>query len=299
MRRSELLSVIHEMVNQPGNLHGLATRAGWSAFHLHRALRALLGETPKRYSLRLRLERAACELLASRRPVRSIAVDAGFRSHEVFTRAFGRQFGTSPRTYRVRAPAGARRGAWSRHATVVSSASPCIRLFHVASDFQSRPPAMPLTITRKDTPEQPILLIRRRIARNELPAMLAECFGKLFAHGHRTGLPIAGWPLARYVGMGPGLWTVEAAMPLAAPSTASGDMQPGSLPAGPAAFAIHVGPYERLPETHAAVERWIEAQGYQVGGAPWESYVTDPAQHPDTADWRTEVYWPLAQTQSR
>ncbi len=21
--------------------------------------------------------------------------------------------------------------------------------------------------------------------------------------------------------------------------------------------------------------------------------VTDPAQHPDPADWRTEVYWPL------
>jgi hypothetical protein len=43
--------------------------------------------------------------------------------------------------------------------------------------------------------------------------MLAECFGKLFAHGQKAGLPIAGWPLARYVSMGPGLWTVDAAMP--------------------------------------------------------------------------------------
>jgi AraC family transcriptional regulator len=299
MRRQELLSVVHQLVSRPGNLNGLAARAGWSVFHLHRALRVLLGETPKRYALRLRLEHAAYELLASRRRVRSVAADAGFRSHEVFTRAFRRQFGTTPRDYRARALAGARRGVWSRHAAIVSGASPCIRLFHVPLITRPRPTAMPLTITRKDCPEQPILFIRRRIARSELSSMLAECFGKLFGHGHRNGLPIAGWPLARYVVMGPGLWTVEAAMPLASPSPASGDMQAGILPAGPTAFAVHVGAYERLPETHAAVERWIEAQGYQVGGAPWESYVTDPAQHPDTADWRTEVYWPLAPTPSR
>ena len=53
-------------------------------------------------------------------------------------------------------------------------------------------------------------------------------------------------------------------------------------------------PDNRTPETNAAVERWIEEHGFRVGGAPWESYVTDPAQHPDPADWRTEVYWPLA-----
>jgi len=152
------------------------------------------------------------------------------------------------------------------------------------------------TITRKDFPGQPILLIRRRIARGALTDMLAESFGTLFGHGQRSGLPIAGWPLARYVAVGPGLWTVEAAMPLTAPAPAVGDMQPGQLPAGPTAFAVHVGGYERLPETHAAIERWIDQHGYQVGGAPWESYVTDPAQHPDPADWRTEVHWPLAQT---
>lgn len=152
---------------------------------------------------------------------------------------------------------------------------------------------MSLTITRKDFPGQPILFIRRRIARSELANMLAESFGTLFAHGAHAGLPIAGSPLARYTAMGPGLWTVEAAMPLASPASPTGDMQPGNLPAGPTAFAVHVGPYETLPETHAAVERWIEAQGYRVGGAPWESYVTDPAQHPNPSDWRTEVYWPL------
>jgi len=152
-----------------------------------------------------------------------------------------------------------------------------------------------LSIQRTERPEQPILLIRRRLARNELQGMLAECFGRLYAHGYSAGLPIAGFPIARYVSMGPGPWTVEAAIPLARPAAAEGEMQAGILPAGTVVLAVHAGPYDQLSDTNAAIERWIETKGLRVGGAPWESYVTDPGQHPDPADWRTEVYWPLAE----
>jgi AraC family transcriptional regulator len=56
---------------------------------------------------------------------------------------------------------------------------------------------------------------------------------------------------------------------------------------------MHGGPYDTLTETYAALERWIEANSARAGGAPWESYITDPADLPDPAEWRTEVYWPL------
>ena len=94
--------------------------------------------------------------------------------------------------------------------------------------------------------------------------------------------------------MSPGLMTIEPAMPLAASATGEGEMQSGVLAGGDVALGIHAGPYEALGETHAAIERWIEANGFRVGGAPWEQYVTDPGEHPNPADWRTEVYWPLA-----
>lgn len=149
------------------------------------------------------------------------------------------------------------------------------------------------SIVRKEISPQNVLFIRRRIARNELQGMLAECFGKLYTHSQKLGLPLAGFPLARYVSTARGLWTVEAAVPLAAPVSAEGEMEAGVLPGGPVAFAIHEGQYEALWETNAAIERWIEANGFRVGGAPWEWYVTDPGEHPDPADWRTEVYWPL------
>ena len=58
---------------------------------------------------------------------------------------------------------------------------------------------------------------------------------------------------------------------------------------------MHAGPYDELPATFAAIERWMDENGHRPGGAPWESYITDPAEHPDPADWRTRVCWPLAQ----
>jgi AraC family transcriptional regulator len=152
-----------------------------------------------------------------------------------------------------------------------------------------------ISVARQQYAGQPILLIRRHIPRAALQGMLSECFGKLYAHGRKAGLPIAGWPIARYLSVGPGLWTVEAAMPVATAVTGEGEMESGTLPAGQVALGIHAGLYEQLPETYAAIDQWMKVNGVRAGAAPWESYITDPTQHPDPADWRTEVYWPLAE----
>ena len=61
-----------------------------------------------------------------------------------------------------------------------------------------------------------------------------------------------------------------------------------------AATTIHTGSYDQLQDAYGAIQQWIEAEGLVADGAPWESYVTDPAEHPDPRDWKTEVFWPLA-----
>jgi len=66
------------------------------------------------------------------------------------------------------------------------------------------------------------------------------------------------------------------------------------LPGGPAAVAVHMGAYDKLQDTYAAIERWMQQQGVRAAGAPWESYITDPAEHPDPAKWRTDVFWPIS-----
>ena len=73
-----------------------------------------------------------------------------------------------------------------------------------------------------------------------------------------------------------------------------GEMEPGMLPAGPAALGIHGGAYEQLPETYAAIEKWMEPMVQVPPGTRGNRMpTTDPAQHPDPARYN-EVYWPLA-----
>jgi AraC family transcriptional regulator len=140
---------------------------------------------------------------------------------------------------------------------------------------------------------QPILFIRRQVARKDLAAALGECLGAVAVHCQGAGIALAGPPFARYPSSGSGLLTVEAGMPIAAPASGEGDIEAGFLQGGPAAFALHAGAYDRLHETFEAIEQWMSAHDERPGGAPWESYLTDPADYPDSADWRTEVYWPL------
>jgi AraC family transcriptional regulator len=290
-----LLRDVRRRLDGSLTLASIARQAGRSRFQVHRDFSRVLGETPRGFIERLRLEEAAARLIGSQESVFGIALGAGFSSHEVFTRAFRRKFGCTPSRYRATASPQASAAIRAKHIKFTAGIGPCVRLFHLPLHPPTRRMPMPtISVTRQQYPGQAILLIRRSIPRPELRPMLAECFGKLFAHGAKSGLPIAGWPVARYLSVGPGLWTVEAAMPLAMPASGQGEMQSGTLPAGPVAVGIHAGPYEQLPETYAAIEQWMQANGARAAGAPWESYVTDPGQHPDPADWRTEVYWPLA-----
>jgi AraC family transcriptional regulator len=253
-----------------------------------------VGETPKQYTQRLRLERAAARLAASDDSVIDVALEAGFTSHEVFTRAFRRHFGRTPARYRAGALRDAPEDVRARHVALTDATGPCVGLFHLSIDQGRRQPMPALTIERRELAPQPFLFVRRRVARSELQAALGECFGKVFGHCHKLGLPLDGRPTARYLSTGPGLWEIEAGKPLSAPTSSEGEIEAGALPGGPVAFALHGGAYDQLTDTYAALERWIEAKGFRTSGAPWESYVTDPAEHPDPANWRTEVYWPLA-----
>jgi AraC family transcriptional regulator len=287
-----LLGIVRRQLDGDLSLTRLATTAGRSPFALHRAFRQVTGETTKRYTSRLRLDRAAAELLLSPRSILDVALDSGFASHEVFTRAFLRRFGMSPRAYRARGFTGTRaRDLAARHAAIVRDAGPCIGLHHLTTERRTE---MSVAVSRRQLDPQPALVIRRRIKTADVAATLGDILPRVFAFAQRAGVPFAGPPLARYLEVGLGTLTIEAGMPIAAPAKGDDDILAIELPGGPAAVAIHAGPYDRLADTHAAVAAWIDAQDLKAAGPPWESYVTDPADKPDPSDWRTEVFYPLA-----
>ena len=129
-------------------------------------------------------------------------------------------------------------------------------------------------IKRKTVAAQAILFVRKEVDPSKLQAYFTEYFPKIFGYAMQNGCAIAGNPMARYIKVGQGLWTVDAIVPLQAAAQGDGEIESGSLHGGAVAMATHTGPYEHLPETYSAIDQWIRD---------------------NPKDWQTEVYWPLAE----
>jgi AraC family transcriptional regulator len=86
------------------SLYELAQAASYSPFHSARIFKEVTGKTPFDYIRILRLSKAAIKLRDEDSRVTDVAFDFVFESHEGFTRAFSRQFGINPRSYRQNKP---------------------------------------------------------------------------------------------------------------------------------------------------------------------------------------------------
>jgi AraC family transcriptional regulator len=81
-------------------LDDVAECAGVSRFHLSRAFHATTGLPIMRYVRGRRLTEAARRLTQGADDILSVALEAGYGSHEAFTRAFRDQFGSTPEAIR-------------------------------------------------------------------------------------------------------------------------------------------------------------------------------------------------------
>ena len=63
-------------------------------------IRSVAGEPPASLRRRILLERAAYRMITTTAPLIDIAVEAGYGSHEAFTRAFTRAYGVAPAAWR-------------------------------------------------------------------------------------------------------------------------------------------------------------------------------------------------------
>jgi AraC-like DNA-binding protein len=89
---------------EPLDVATLARAAHVSPAHFTREFRRAFGETPHRYLLTRRLERAAALLRNTDRTVADICLSVGLTSVGSFTTSFGKLYGMSPAAYRAAHP---------------------------------------------------------------------------------------------------------------------------------------------------------------------------------------------------
>jgi AraC family transcriptional regulator len=85
------------------DLSQLSEVACFSKYHFHRLFTAYTGLSLQQYIRWLRLKRAAHQLIVNKeKPIIEIAINAGFESHESFTRAFKQACNLNPSEFRAK-----------------------------------------------------------------------------------------------------------------------------------------------------------------------------------------------------
>jgi AraC-like DNA-binding protein len=95
-RLAKALTAMHEAPKKPWTLYDLAGIAGMSRTRFAEHFRARIGQTPIEYLTVWRMM-VACQLLARGKPVKSVALQVGYRSAAAFSRVFNRVTGQPPR----------------------------------------------------------------------------------------------------------------------------------------------------------------------------------------------------------
>jgi AraC family transcriptional regulator len=88
-------------LEQPLHLREIAGQACLSPYHFHRLFREVFRETPNQYLQRKRLANATRLLASTDRSITDICLNVGFESVTSFSGLFRRNFGCSPREYRL------------------------------------------------------------------------------------------------------------------------------------------------------------------------------------------------------
>ena len=147
------------------------------------------------------------------------------------------------------------------------------------------------TIELRTVPTRPAIVVHTRCATNAIGATLGSVFGEVAGWAGAHHVALAGPALARYAVIDGKECELDAGFVVS--GAPAGDDRVRAIDLGDctAACATHLGSYESLAETYAAMERWIGEHGYVSAGPMWEEYFSPPDTPPDRT--RTDVYWPV------
>jgi AraC family transcriptional regulator len=256
---------IQAHLDEPLELEDLARAACFSPFHFHRVFRALVGEPVYEHMRRLRLERAAQRLRQGDRSVIDVALEAGFDSHEAFTRAFHSMFNTPPTQYRA--------------AHQPAPDSPSGVHYDDASGYHQPDCGAPPPVEIKKLEPRRIAFLRHVGPYSAVGAT----WGRLCGWAGPRGLL---GPKTQFLGLShddpqitpPEKLRYDAAITVDRPVEPAGEIGVTELAGGEYATLLHKGPYETLSRSYQALfGAWLPTSGREVRNAPgFELYLNAP-----------------------
>ncbi len=286
-RMLRVLVHIQQHLDAPLALEELAGLACFSPCHFHRVFKGMVGESVKEHIRRLRLERAASNLKLSAAPVTHIAFDAGYESHEGFTRSFRAAFGLSPSQFRRsnkrKTAAAAPSGLHYGHGTAV-------RDFRTTGRGSNN---MRVKIEYREPTR--VAFMRHVGPYGEVGATWDKFLPVLGKEGLLGGDSL-------FIGIchddpevtPPDKVRYDACVSVDESFQPSGDIGVQVIPGGEYAVTTHFGPYQKLGETYTELlGQWLPRSGHELCATPcFEVYLNDP-QSTDPEDLITDIYAPL------
>lgn len=95
-----VLDFLHANLHRRIRLNELAEAAKLSTWRLSHLFKTEMGLSPRKYLMRLRMQKASTLLITSRLSVKQIMATAGYDDKSLFVRHFRRSFGLAPSEYR-------------------------------------------------------------------------------------------------------------------------------------------------------------------------------------------------------
>ena len=251
----------------------LADVACLSPHHFHRIYHAMQGETAADTVRRLRLHRAAVELITGELPVTRVARRAGYGSQEAFTRAFKAAYGVPPARYRA-------------------SFVPAPTLTRTEDGMDT---TMTLQATIRETPALRVAAL----AHHGDYLSIGSTFERLAAIAGGQGL------------FGPGTRSfgiyyddpsttarealrADACLTLPDGRVPGGELQVREIRGGRYAVTLHVGPYAELHIPYTWLYgTWLPQSGEEAAEAPCIEEYLNEARVVPPSELRTEIWLPL------
>lgn len=266
-------ALLESRLDEDVALEEVAAAAHFSAFHFHRVFRGVTGETVREHVRRLRLERAAHHLVRGDADILRIALDAGYRSHEAFTRAFKERFGVAPSVFReerreVIARDEARKGAMAMEVRIEEMKACRVAFVRHVGPYSGVGEAWKALM---------------KWGWSKMMFGKAETFGMCWDDPEVTEAE-----KIRY----------DACMVVDGKTRARGSVEVREVEGGTYGVALHEGAYERIGETYAGLcgavaSGAIEGLRWRLGDPPSiEKYLNDPRKT-KPEDLRTEVWMPV------